>query len=208
MSRAYWVGLIGSLAIRVLGPTWRMRTTGEFDGPRPDRIYALLHGQMLFPAFRFRGLGVPVMVSRHGDGEMIARAVERLGYRTVRGSSTRGGAAAVRELVQRFPDVPWVVTPDGPKGPRGSVKEGLVRLAAESGRLIQPVAGAGSRVLQFSSWDRFAVPWPFARVALYFGTPLAVPHDIAPDRLAPLAREIETRLAEAEEKAAQSLEGG
>ena len=64
-----------------------------------------------------------------------------------------------------FGDVPWVVTPDGPKGPRGSVKPGLIRLAAESGRSVQPLAAACSRAVTFSSWDRFTLPWPFARVS-------------------------------------------
>lgn len=206
MSKAYWIGLCGSLAIRALGPTWRVRVSGEFDEPRADRIYALFHGQMLLPAFMFRDVRAVVLVSRHGDGEMIAQALKRLGYGTVRGSSTRGGGSAARELMQRFGDVPWVVTPDGPKGPRGSVKAGLIRLAAESGRPIQPVTGACSRSVSFSSWDRFTLPWPFARVALHFGPLFTVPRDVVPDRREHLARELEARMAASDEEAARSLD--
>ena len=205
MSKAYWVGLIGSVAIRALGPTWRVRVQGDFDGPRGDRIYALFHGQMLLPASRFRDAGAVVLVSRHGDGEMIAQALERLGYRTVRGSSTRGGGAAAREMMERYGDVPWVVTPDGPKGPRGSVKAGLMRLAGDSGRPIQPVAGACSRAVTFSSWDRFTLPWPLARIVLHFGPLFTVPADADPEGREQLARGLEKQMAAADEEAARSL---
>src|SRR5688572_30938468 len=200
-----WIGVLGAGLIRVLGCTWRTRVTGDFTvGPR---IYALLHGELLLPAFRLRSSRAVVMISRHRDGERIAQAVRRLGYGTVRGSSTRGGGTAVRELVEAFGDRPWVVTPDGPKGPRGSVKEGLIRLAAESGRPIQPLVGAARPAKVFGSWDRFMLPWPFARVVVHFGEPMYVPRDTPADGRAALARAFEERLAAAEKTAEAELAG-
>jgi hypothetical protein len=186
-----------------LGITWRVRITGDFVvGPR---IYALPHGSLLLPAFRLRTTGAVIMISRHRDGELIAQAIERVGFRTVRGSSTRGGGAASLDFLRNHRDRPWVVTPDGPKGPRGSVKEGLIRLAAESRRVIQPMVGAAAPAKRFASWDRFTLPLPFARVVVHFAAPLAVPPDITPANCQALARELEQRIAAAERVAEQQL---
>ena len=205
MNRAslWWVGLLGAGLTRCLGCTWRTRITGQVEvGPR---IYALLHGNLLLPAFPLRHSRAVVMISRHRDGEFIARVVERLGFTTVRGSSTRGGAAAIHEFVRDFPARPWVVTPDGPKGPRGAVKPGLVRLAAATGRCIQPLVGAARPAKVFASWDRFVLPLPFARVVVHFGEPMAVPPDVDEPGVQALARELEQRLAREENVARTTL---
>jgi lysophospholipid acyltransferase (LPLAT)-like uncharacterized protein len=200
---AWWIGLLGANVIRAFGATWRVRITGRFEVE--PRIYALLHGNLLLPSFRLRKTGAVIMISRHRDGEMIAQAIERLGFRTVRGSSTRGGGFAARDLIEQWPDRPWVVTPDGPKGPRGSVKEGLIRLAENTGRPIQPLVGAARPAKVFSSWDRFALPLPFARIVIHFGEPLAVPSGLAPAERERFARELERRLEESEKTAQQQL---
>jgi lysophospholipid acyltransferase (LPLAT)-like uncharacterized protein len=198
---AWCIGLVGVWLVRGLALTWRVRVTGRFEVA--PRIYTLPHGLLLLPAFRLRSSRAVVMISRHQDGEMIAQTVQRLGYPTVRGSSTRGAGAAVRDLLTRYADRPWVVTPDGPKGPRGSVKAGLIRLAQETGRTLQPLVGAARPAKHFASWDRFALPLPFARVVLHFGEPVAVPHDLPAEQCAEFARQFEQHLAAAE-KAAQT----
>ena len=200
---ARWAGRLGAWLIRLFGLTWRVRVTGQFEVA--PRIYALLHGNLLLPSFRMRQTGAVVMISRHRDGEIIAQAVERLGFATVRGSSTRGGGFAARDLIEQWPQRPWVVTPDGPKGPRGSVKPGLIRLAEATGRSIQPMVGAARPAKVFGSWDRFTLPWPFARIVVFFGEPMVVPaglDDAGRDRL---ARELERRLEDAEKSAQQAL---
>lgn len=198
-----WIGLFGAALIRLLGCTWRVRVTGDVVvGPR---IYALLHGNLLLPAFRLRRSRALVMISRHRDGERIAQAVTRLGFATVRGSSTRGGGAAIRQLLETGGERPWVVTPDGPKGPRGSVKEGLIALAAATGRPIQPLVGAARPAVTFRSWDRFQLPWPFARVVIHFGPPMPVPAKLAAAARAGYAKELELRLQEAEKSAQEEL---
>jgi len=199
----YWLGLAGAGLTRLLGCTWRTRITGDVEiGPR---IYALPHGSLLLPAFRLRHSRAVVMISRHRDGEIIAQAVRRLGFETVRGSSTRGGAAAAHEFVRAFADRPWVVTPDGPKGPRGSVKPGLIRLAAAAGRLIQPLVGAARPAKVFGSWDRFTLPLPFARVIVHFGEPLVVPRDADEPAVLALTNELQDRLLREEKVAGAAL---
>jgi lysophospholipid acyltransferase (LPLAT)-like uncharacterized protein len=201
--RQVWLGRCAALLIRMLGRSWRVRLCGQPDVA--PRIYALLHGHMLLPAFRLRRSRSVVMISRHRDGELIAQAVSRIGFTTVRGSSTRGAPVAVRDLLRGFGDRPWVVTPDGPKGPRGSVKEGLIRLAQESCRPIQPMAGAARPAHVFGSWDRFVLPWPFARVVVCFGAPMPVPLDLDDAGREALARELERRLVQCEEDARSAL---
>lgn len=201
--RAYWLGLFGSWLLRALSRTWRLRVTG--DVTVTTDIYALLHAHLLLPTRRFRRDGVVAMISRHGDGELIAQAVLRLGYGVVRGSSTRGASSAVLELQHEHAAQPWLVTPDGPKGPRGSVKAGLIRLAADNGRSIRPMAGAARPCKQFASWDRFTLPWPFAKVVVHFGPALRVPRDIDAEGSELLARELERALADCEKSAQSAL---
>lgn len=201
--RERWLGTLASWLIRALGLTWRIRVIGTIRVDRP--IFALLHGTLLLPAYLVRKQGIAVMISQHKDGEIISRAVERLGFSTVRGSSSRGASAAAHELLAGYATRPWAVTPDGPRGPRGTVKVGLIRLAAAAGRSIQPVVGAARPARLFRSWDRFCLPWPFARVVVHFAESLPVPAEADAATCARLARELEQRLADAEKIAQDAL---
>jgi lysophospholipid acyltransferase (LPLAT)-like uncharacterized protein len=169
----------GAAIIEALGATWRLdvRGTEHWQGPAAERcIFALWHARLLPLVYAHRGRGVVVLVSRHADGEWIARMIERLGYGTARGSSTRGGEQGMRELMTPEARARGLaITPDGPRGPAGRVKPGLAWLASRSGLPIVPAAAASDRAHVFRSWDRFRVPLPFARVAVQYGAPLAVP---------------------------------
>lgn len=201
--KARVLGCLGGEFVRALGCTWRVRVDGHHE--IAPRIYALLHGNLLLPAFRLRRSRAAVMISRHADGELIASAVRRLGFVPVRGSSTRGAALAMHELLRDHGDRPWVVTPDGPKGPRGSVKPGLIRFAAAAGRPIQPLVGAARPAKVFGSWDGFTLPWPLARVVVHFGEPMPVPAEPDDQAVGELVVELERRLATAEKAAADAL---
>lgn len=109
-------------------------------------ILAFWHSQQLMIPIGYRGTGSHVLISRHGDGEIIARIIARFGHEAVRGSSTRGGAGALRALIKlgrSGRDV--VVTPDGPKGPRHVAKLGVIHLAKATGLPIVPLAFACSK---------------------------------------------------------------
>lgn len=200
------VSLLGAGFLRLLGATWRYRVAGSPLPPMPDAIGAFLHGDMLMPAIQFRRLRVVVMISQHGDGEVIARVVQRLGFGAVRGSSTRGGARASLELLRKHHDRPWAITPDGPRGPRGTVHEGVIQIAAESGRPIVPLGYAASSGKQLSSWDRFMIPAPFARIACWQGEPMAVAAGLDREARARLALDLQRRLTEAHEQAVRTLQ--
>ena len=118
-------------------------------------------------------------VSRSRDGELIARVLERLGFVTARGSSSRGGGEGALEMVARAGEGRMLgITPDGPRGPAERVKPGLAWLASRTGRPVLPLATASDRTWVLGSWDGFRVPMPFARVWVRVGGPVIVPADL------------------------------
>lgn len=175
------VGLLGSLLIRALMTTCRIQVEPHPDFVRyrqdGDRvIFVFWHRYILPLAFQHRGEGASVLVSQHRDGEYIARVLARLGFRTARGSSTRGGSSGLRALVRDAREgVDLAVTPDGPRGPRYQVKEGVVTLARLTERPMVTVSVSTSRAWVLSSWDAFVVPKPFATLQIRYGAPRYVP---------------------------------
>lgn len=174
------VSWLGWLILQFIGRTsrvavhWSLAAQPLRDDGRP-LIFAFWHRHQLLMAWEHRRRGVTVLVSRSRDGELIAGVLERLGYRTARGSSSRGGPAAFMELLDAVAAGGRVAfTPDGPRGPAGSVQPGVLALAAKTGVPIVPVAWAGTRVKTLSSWDRFMIPLPFGRFEVVFGNPLPV----------------------------------
>jgi len=142
-------------------------------------VYAFWHSALLPLAVLHRHEGIAVLVSRHRDGELITRIIERLGFVAARGSSTRGGEAGVRGMLAwAGQDRHLAVTPDGPRGPAEQVKPGALYLAERTGRRMVPIGVAADRTRAFRSWDRFRVPWPFARVLVSHGAPFAPPHSL------------------------------
>jgi hypothetical protein len=174
-----WLGALGAWTLRLLGATWRLERSGSdpFSGPGDGPVLgALLHRDFLIAAWAFRDRGLHVGVSRSRDGDRIDAALGRLGYgASARGSSSRGGAAAQRGLIARLREGRSVaVVVDGPRGPAGEPKPGIVQLARHSGRAITPVRFEAAPAWRFGSWDRACLPLPFARVVCRFGEPLAV----------------------------------
>jgi lysophospholipid acyltransferase (LPLAT)-like uncharacterized protein len=168
-------------ALRVLGATWRVSWVRADERAariaRGERcIFAFWHSRILPLAYAHRGRDVGALISQHRDGELIARVVERLGYRAARGSSTRGGDEGVREMLAFAEDGRLIaLTPDGPRGPAERVKPGLVYLASRTGWPVVPVGCGISSAWVLRSWDRFRIPRPFARVAVVYGETFAVP---------------------------------
>ena len=122
-----------------------------------------------------------MLVSLSRDGDYGAALVRRLKQDAVRGSSSRGGQAAVRKLVSRIEaGCNVAITPDGPRGPAFVVGEGVVKLAQMTGARIIPVSYNASRRLLLKSWDQFIVVKPFGRVHVAFGEPIQVPMRISP----------------------------
>jgi lysophospholipid acyltransferase (LPLAT)-like uncharacterized protein len=191
---------LGSAVFSILGATLRFQIEG--DGPLRELkrqgqpvLYTIWHAHLLPLAYLHRGEGIVVLVSRHNDGEYIARVVERRGFRAVRGSSSRGGAEGLRGLVRAArAGHDLAITPDGPRGPAQVVKPGTIVAAQLSGLPIIPFALGGSRIWRMRSWDRFIVPKPFATLQVRYGEPIRVPRRADPDTLERLRLEVEESL--------------
>jgi lysophospholipid acyltransferase (LPLAT)-like uncharacterized protein len=135
-----------------------------------------------------------MMISRSRDGDLVSRAAEHLGFRSIRGSSTLGGVPALRELLQALRRrSPVGFLADGPKGPAREAKVGPVAAARERGDPIIPLAYGADRKWVFKSWDRYYLPKPFARVVLMAGDPIRV--DPASGREAVEAKRVELQEA-------------
>jgi len=158
------------------------------------------HRNAIFLVHFFRILGPrAVMVSRSRDGDIAARVLERFGYRTMRGSSSRGGARALQEMIAWMKDgheKRLCGTPvDGPRGPARIMKKGMLAVAKEAGVLFVPIACSGSRVITLrKAWDRTMLPLPFSKMVVDVGEPVKVPPDADGDAMETLRRRVEETL--------------
>jgi lysophospholipid acyltransferase (LPLAT)-like uncharacterized protein len=206
------VALIPILAtplIRLLGRTWRWRSEGDrhYDavlrsGHQP--IMAFWHGRILSATLFFRNRGIVVITSANFDGEWIARIIERFGYGTARGSSSRGGARALVQLKKLMAEgKPTAFTMDGPRGPARVAQPGAVFLAKITGNPIVPFHIEAEHAWTAKSWDRTQAPKPWSRVGIAIGEPFHVPGDVDDAGLEAHRVELERRLATLERRAAQ-----
>lgn len=145
-------------------------------------LYLIWHGRIMLPIYIHRHEGITAMVSLHADGEMIAQAVHRLGYKTVRGSSTRGGKQAFQEMLQALKDgQECALMPDGPRGPRHELKSGAIYLSQQADAYLLPLTFACKRKIEFNSWDRFNLIAPFSKAVAIYGKPVKAPKNLSPD---------------------------
>lgn len=194
----------------LVGLTTRIRILGQERRDalrREDRrfIYAFWHQRQVLFTWTHRGDPADTLVSRSKDGELIARTMELCRMGAKRGSSSRGGAAAARELMESAAaGRDLAITPDGPKGPARVVKPGVIFLAQKLGIPILPLTCAVTRKVEFRSWDRFQLPLPFGRAVLVYGEPIFVaPADDAAAKAAELKAALDAITERAENEAAQ-----
>jgi len=196
--------------LRTYLPLLRLKVIGEeaaYDRLNEyGRVIVPVWHQRLFPALAYTGkireFRPIVMISQSRDGELIAGIAQRLGLVPVRGSSSRGGAEALKTIVKKLEEHPAVVhIVDGPRGPKGKVKPGLIRMAQLSGAVILPLIVSADKAWIAGSWDRFLIPKPFSRVTIRWGEPFSVPREVDPEELDGFRIEIEERLIRAHAKA-------
>lgn len=192
---------IGSLYIRFAHATSRWQVVrGEtpaafWDAERPF-ILAFWHGRLLMMPYCWRrGRAIRMLISEHRDGRLIADTVAHFGIDTVTGSSTRGGAGALKRMVGTLKDGGYVgITPDGPRGPRMRASDGVAAVARLSGVPVIPATYSVSRRKVLGSWDRFIVAWPFSRGVIVWGEPIEVARDADVDSMARARQSVEEAL--------------
>jgi lysophospholipid acyltransferase (LPLAT)-like uncharacterized protein len=192
--------------LRTLSATWRCRLHDEHGTYRDfhqPAIFSLWHNRLALSMLiwqryarpRLNGGGLVALISASHDGGMLARALRYFGVDAARGSSSRRGAQALLELTS------WIerghavaITPDGPRGPRYRVHDGIIALAQLSSLPIIPVSVFIHPKIQLRSWDKFQIPLPFARCDIHVGATLAVPRELTEEQRQALKEELRTRM--------------
>lgn len=208
---AGWLALV---LIRPLAWTYRFRVFGaeararaEAQHPNGSFCLALWHEHLFATILAHRRQRVAPLASLSADGDIVTFVMERLGYQTIRGSSSRRGEQARQELVDASREG-WItaITMDGPRGPRRRVKGGVVDVARRGGGAILPVVVMGARTWTLTrSWDQFKIPKPFTRVAIRYGTPVLVAPDTHGLAFGAVKANIKAAMAAAESKAFEDL---
>jgi lysophospholipid acyltransferase (LPLAT)-like uncharacterized protein len=163
---------------------------------RGERIIVVFwHGRLLMMPFVYPGRPGALLVSQHRDGEYFSRIATHLGFEVIRGSATRGGMRALKQMIRAVKGkLNLIVTPDGPKGPRAKVRPGVIEVAKLTGAPIVPVSFSASRRRILQSWDAFFVPVPFSRAVYIWGEPMYVPRTATKDEITKYQETLEERL--------------
>jgi lysophospholipid acyltransferase (LPLAT)-like uncharacterized protein len=168
----------------------RHRSLGGDVDPRGRRrdlaerfIYAFWHENLLLPPYFYGHPSIKVLISQHADGELIARVCRHMGFGTIRGSTTRGGMEALRQMLRASQRFHLGVVPDGPRGPRRALQLGPIYLASRTGVPIVPSGIGFDRPWRARSWDRFALPRPWSRARVVTAVPIVIPPDLDKDQL-------------------------
>jgi lysophospholipid acyltransferase (LPLAT)-like uncharacterized protein len=207
------IAMAGYRVVAALGSTLRWRTEGlehleavTRGGRQP--VMAFWHGRILTATYFFRRRGIVVMTSENFDGEWIAGIIERFGYGTARGSTSRGARKALLQLTREMAaGRPAGFAVDGPRGPARTAQAGAVWLAKVTGNPVLPFHLEADRHWSVRSWDRTQVPKPFATVALAVGEPFDVPADADDGAIEAARLKLEDRLRALETRAHGLLSG-
>ncbi|MFH1076460.1 MAG: lysophospholipid acyltransferase family protein [Pseudomonadota bacterium] len=176
------IGIIGKHFINFIFGTMDIRIIG-FEAIKgfvesKKVIIAFWHSRLLMVSYLYQGGNGVVLASKSKDGEIIARISKQQGHLVIRGSTSKGGAHAMIEMINALDGSRFIgITPDGPQGPRYKVKPGIIALAKKTGYVIVPVSYSARRIKVFKSWDRFLLPYPFTKGVCIYGAPIIVPNE-------------------------------
>jgi hypothetical protein len=207
--RLKWHGQLAAFlifaVIKALSMTWRVRLRNEVEGVRGPVIFSIWHNRLAlcmkayfgFGTERWPAPGLAALISASKDGAMLSRALKYFGVTAVRGSSSRRGRQALLELTTLIENgFNAAITPDGPRGPKYKVQEGIIALAQVTGATIIPVSAKVNRKWTLRSWDAFQIPKPFAACDLHLSKPMTVPREATDEEREALRAELERRMAE------------
>lgn len=170
---------IGALFIRILASTTRKRFHFPSSFPDEPVIFAFWHADILMEPYSYikirRAIKIKLLISEHFDGELIAKIIAYFGFGTIRGSSRKGGTKALIQALKSLSEGYDIgITPDGPKGPRYSISDGVVIMAQKRNAKVVVLNSVPSRYWQLSSWDKFVIPKPFCRIDFFASEPIDI----------------------------------
>ncbi len=177
------IPFIAYLLIKVIRKTMRIKyfhreTIDQLMKEGKGYIIAFWHGRLFMMPYSYQGKKITILISKHKDGEYIARTMSLFGFDSTRGSTTKGAVSALKDILRkanRGYDIAF--TPDGPRGPKYKVQMGVIEVARLTGYPIIPVSFSASRKKIFNSWDSFLFPYPFSQGVFYYGKPIFVSRD-------------------------------
>jgi lysophospholipid acyltransferase (LPLAT)-like uncharacterized protein len=193
---------LAALLVRLLMMTCRVvKVRGEESGREAltrsggGAVYTTWHQRMSYFSQYFRSSRITILISSSRDGEYAARIAAWLGFNNVRGSSTRGGTRALREIIRMIREGgKGGFFADGPQGPARVAKMGVIMAAKNAQAPLIPVVWGADRGWTFNSWDRFLVPKPFSRIAVSYAEPLWIPPDAGHEDMEAYRKIVEERL--------------
>lgn len=193
--------------IKLLGWTMRFEVVNphiqkSFVEKGIPYIAAFWHDRLLMMPLAYQGKKSSFLVSPHRDGLIVGRALKRFGFNPIFGSSSRGGASAIKEMVKAIQNGSDMgIVPDGPRGPRHRLQLGVIELARRTGNPILPLTFSASKKKIFKTWDRFLLPYPFSKGVFIWGEPIYVDHNGDRGYLEEMRLLVEKRLNELTEEA-------
>jgi lysophospholipid acyltransferase (LPLAT)-like uncharacterized protein len=197
------IGWLGSILIRSIACTLRLKVeddSGIIKNPsQPPVIYVFWHNRMFLMPYVYQRFfpsrRAACLASASQDGEMIARVLEKFGLQTVRGSSSRRGREAFRELLEEIrTGKDAAITPDGPRGPCYSIQPGVLTLSAMSGAPLVPMSFHANWRIRLKSWDQFIIPIPFSKCVCRMGKPIRINGQSSEGDQATLRAELQSEL--------------
>ena len=190
-----------------VGRTLRYDRGGEVPvGPQTGRIFCGWHGKSFVFAWDRRHQGDTVVISQSNDGDIQNEVFSRLGFRTLRGSTGRGGERALIGAIRALrAGGSMAMTPDGPRGPSGVVQMGVMAMAQKSGAELVPVGIAVRPAYRAGSWDRYVIPALFARVRILYGPGLPVPKEATPEEVEAIRLRLQAEIDRLEDQAASEM---
>lgn len=206
---------IATLMLRALFLTVRVRHIHvapegtPYVKPKGTKRYtfSMWHDQIAMAVFSNRTYNLAGLISQHRDGSYLADSVQIAGIRPVRGSTSRGGMEAVREILS-LPENHLAMTPDGPRGPHRKLKDGILFISSRSGRPLVPCGMATSRAWRFpGSWTDLIIPKPLSTAILIAGTPVVVPEDLSRDAMKLWCAAVEAEMRRLDELAERIVAG-
>lgn len=170
-------------------------------------LFMVWHEGLLLPTYTHASRGIVALVSQHRDGELIAQILRMLRGKTIRGSTTRGGAPALRAMMRQSGAGHLGITPDGPRGPRRVVQQGSVYLASRMGIQTLPIGVGFSRCWRMPSWDRFAIPRAGSNAVMVIGKGISVPDGLDREQLEPYRQQVQLAMEQAQSLAEELAAG-
>ncbi|MBT3660598.1 MAG: lysophospholipid acyltransferase family protein [Rhodospirillaceae bacterium] len=192
---------LGALYIRLVHFTGRWQvvrgeTAATYWQQNKPFILCFWHGRLLMMPYCWDlRKQIHLLISHHRDGQLIANTVAGFGFAAISGSTSKGGAQALRTMVKTLKAGDWIaIAPDGPRGPRMRASDGIVSVARLAGVPIIPAAYSMNRGRILKSWDRFLIAWPFGQGVIVWGEPIEVPRDADTEMLETIRLHVEDSL--------------